>query len=278
MSDPPDARTKSAVAKKPIKKIRPARKQVAVDQIDKSESVQTGKEYNIWYNKWAGGDREDSYGQDDMGGVGSFGRQNRTLYVGKMREGATKADTEEIVRRHFGEWGEIVKLNILHNRGVAFVTWATEDPNPRSIVDERQRLEELGKAGITSKIDVHADLVEAVQAVKALEDGDVDDLYPIPDPTMSSSRGVQQDDNGDGDEPPSKRMRLEDGTSSTAAGGLFGGDAMENIKYFADLARQQAQQQQQQASTSNGKTAAVAASKPSASALVGGYGSDSDEE
>ncbi|KAJ9117394.1 hypothetical protein QFC24_006490 [Naganishia onofrii] len=353
------------VAKKPIKKIRPARKQVAVDQIDKSESVQTGKEYNIWYNKWAGGDREDSYGQvslallsawsyldlidwndgmaairheckylhrlplpthvlpdtaldcfgrekhadyrDDMGGVGSFGRQNRTLYVGKMREGATKADTEEIVRRHFGEWGEIVKLNILHNRGVAFVTyanelqaqfareamanqsmdgdeilnvrWATEDPNPRSIVDERQRLEELGKAGITSKIDVHADLVEAVQAVKALEDGDVDDLYPIPDPSRE-----QQEDNGDGEEPPpSKRMRLENGPSSGGAppssasavgGGLFGGDAMENIKYFADLARQQAQQQQ----AANGKTTTSAASKPNASALVGGYGSDSEEE
>ncbi|KAJ9093858.1 hypothetical protein QFC21_006231 [Naganishia friedmannii] len=342
----------AAVAKKPIKKIRPARKQVAVDQIDKSESVQTGKEYNIWYNKWAGGDREDSYGQyvhpplpstppsvpdsllvtatnsqseilivfpalpdvlpdtaldcfgrekhadyrDDMGGVGSFGRQNRTLYVGKMREGATKADTEEIVRRHFGEWGEIVKLNILHNRGVAFVTyanelqaqfareamanqsmdgdeilnvrWATEDPNPRSIVDERQRLEELGTAGITSKIDVHADLVEAVQAVKALEDGDVDDLYPIPDPTRE-----REEDN---DEPPSKRLRLEGGPSAASAGGggLFGGDAMENIKYFADLARQQAQQQQQ---ASNGKPTA-ATSKPNASALVGGYGSDSDAE
>jgi hypothetical protein len=31
------------------------------------------------------------------------------LYVGKIQEGATKADTEEMLRRHFGEWGEIVK-------------------------------------------------------------------------------------------------------------------------------------------------------------------------
>lgn len=31
------------------------------------------------------------------------------LYVGKIVEGATKADTEEMIRRHFGEWGEIVK-------------------------------------------------------------------------------------------------------------------------------------------------------------------------
>lgn len=165
-----------------------------------------------------------------------------------------------------------------HHRS-CFHRWATEDPNPRSIVDERQRLEELGKAGITSKIDVHADLVEAVQAVKALEDGDVDDLYPIPDPSRE-----QQEDNGDGEElPPSKRMRLENGpgsggappsSASAVGGGLFGGDAMENIKYFADLARQQAQQQQ----AANGKTTTSAASKPNASALVGGYGSDSEEE
>jgi hypothetical protein len=30
----------------PKRKIRPARKQVAVDQIDKTEQVQTGKEYS----------------------------------------------------------------------------------------------------------------------------------------------------------------------------------------------------------------------------------------
>jgi RNA recognition motif-containing protein len=66
------------------------------------------------------------------------------LYVGKIQEGATKADTEEMLRRHFGEWGEIVKsefpffllsvhvadgdieVNILYNRGVAFLTFANE--------------------------------------------------------------------------------------------------------------------------------------------------------
>jgi hypothetical protein len=38
--------TATAVTKKPMKKLRPARKQVRVDQIDKTESVQTGKEYS----------------------------------------------------------------------------------------------------------------------------------------------------------------------------------------------------------------------------------------
>lgn len=146
--------TKKRKIKKIIrKKLRPARPQV--DKVDNEPPPQTGKEYNIWYNKWSGGDREDAYlskthaksrcslakdtgytradsvpgsficlffarglcprGQDceylhrapgtfdiysgnadcfgrdkhsdyrdDMGGVGSFMRQNRTLYVGKI--------------------------------------------------------------------------------------------------------------------------------------------------------------------------------------------------
>lgn len=59
--------------------LKPARKQVKPGQVEKKETPQTGKEYSkllatiarrhqltelladIWYNKWAGGDREDSY-------------------------------------------------------------------------------------------------------------------------------------------------------------------------------------------------------------------------
>lgn len=45
--------------------------------------------------------------RDDMGGVGSFQRENRTLYIGRIKETGPGVETEEIVRRHFGEWGEI---------------------------------------------------------------------------------------------------------------------------------------------------------------------------
>lgn len=45
--------------------------------------------------------------RDDMGGVGSFNRQNRTLYVGRIKETGTGVETEEVVMRHFKEWGEI---------------------------------------------------------------------------------------------------------------------------------------------------------------------------
>lgn len=65
------------VAKPKQKKLKPARKQVKPGDVERKETPQTGKEYStfslctylntanhsadIWYNKWAGGDREDSY-------------------------------------------------------------------------------------------------------------------------------------------------------------------------------------------------------------------------
>jgi hypothetical protein len=42
-----------------------------------------------------------------MGGVGSYNRLNRTLYIGRIKEVGTGLETEEVVRRHFKEWGEI---------------------------------------------------------------------------------------------------------------------------------------------------------------------------
>ena len=44
--------------------------------------------------------------RDDMGGVGSFTRQNRTLYIGRIKEGRNTAET---IERHFEEFGEIEK-------------------------------------------------------------------------------------------------------------------------------------------------------------------------
>lgn len=48
-----------------------------------------------------------------MGGVGSFNRQNRTLYVGRIKETGPGPETEEIVIRHFKEWGEIERSKLL---------------------------------------------------------------------------------------------------------------------------------------------------------------------
>jgi hypothetical protein len=240
--------TTNAEGKK-VKKIirrkrRPARPQVDPATIKPQEVAQTGNIYNVWYNKWSGGDREDKYlsktaaqgrcniakdsgytkadktpgsyfclffargicpkgvdceylhrlptvtdlfpsnvdcfgrdkhadYRDDMGGVGTFQRQNRTLYIGRIHP---TDDIEEIVSRHMQEWGEIERTRVLTARGVAFVTytneansqfakeamahqsfdnneilnvrWATVDPNPQAAKREARRIEEQAAEAI----------------------------------------------------------------------------------------------------------------------------------
>jgi hypothetical protein len=176
------------------KKRRPARPQVDPSTMKSEPPPQTGTIFNIWYNKWSGGDREDKYlsktaaagrcnvakdsgytradkvpgsyfclffargicpkGQeceylhrlpgihdmfnpnvdvfgrdkhsdyrDDMGGVGSFMRQNRTIYVGRIH---VTDDIEEIVARHFAEWGQVERSKSSHIelscRSINFIT------------------------------------------------------------------------------------------------------------------------------------------------------------
>ena len=50
----------AVVARRTIKR-RPARKQVEEGEVEKKALEQTGQTYNIYYHKWAGGDRYDSY-------------------------------------------------------------------------------------------------------------------------------------------------------------------------------------------------------------------------
>ncbi|KAL0943915.1 Pre-mRNA-splicing factor CWC2 [Colletotrichum truncatum] len=238
------APTERKVKKIIRKKKRPARPQVDPSFITSEPPPQTGTIFNIWYNKWSGGDREDKYlskthakgrcnvakdsgytradnvpgsyfclffargicpkGQDceylhrlpgihdifnpnvdcfgrdkhsdyrdDMGGVGSFMRQNRTIYVGRIH---VTDDIEEIVARHFAEWGQIERIRVLNTRGVAFITysneanaqfakeamahqsldheeilnvrWATADPNPMAQAREARRIEEQAAEAI----------------------------------------------------------------------------------------------------------------------------------
>jgi hypothetical protein len=228
--------------KKIIRKKRPARPQ-ADSAFTEEPPPQTGTIFNIWYNKWSGGDRDDKYNntaakgrcniakdagytkadkivgsyfclwfarglcpkgqdcqylhrlptihdmfnpnvdcfgrdkhsdyRDDMGGVGSFMRQNRTIYVGRIH---VTDDIEEIVARHFAEWGQIERIRVLNTRGVAFITysneanaqfakeamahqaldhsevlnvrWATADPNPMAQAREARRIEEQAAEAI----------------------------------------------------------------------------------------------------------------------------------
>jgi len=100
-------------------------------------------------------------------------RVNRTLYIGRIH---VSDDIEEIVARHFQEWGEVERTRVLPTRGVAFVTythlansefakeamahqsldhnetlnvrWATVDPNPVAQKREARRVEEQAAEAI----------------------------------------------------------------------------------------------------------------------------------
>ncbi|EEB90925.1 hypothetical protein MPER_10803, partial [Moniliophthora perniciosa FA553] len=224
--------------------------------------------------------------RDDMGGVGSFNRQNRTLYVGRIKETGTGLETEEVARRHFKEWGEIERddsetgwaVKVLQYRSVAFVTykselsaqfakeamacqsldndeilnvrWATEDPNPVSKVNERKRLEEMGQKVIRENMDPR--IVDAMRSIRALEDGD-----ELDDEGHLLENGATNDDEEEEDiqEPAAKRRRLDNAPSTSPqdepskSQGLLSADTLEGLKYFAEIRK---------------KNGAVSASRPKA--------------
>ena len=123
-----------------------------------------------------GRDKHSDY-RDDMGGVGSFMRQNHTLYVGRIH---VSDDIEEVVARHFAEWGQVERIRVLNSRGVGFVTysneanaqfakeamahqsldhneilnvrWATVDPNPMAQARDKRRIEEQAAAAIRAAL------------------------------------------------------------------------------------------------------------------------------
>jgi RNA recognition motif-containing protein len=117
----------------------------------------------------------DCFGRDkymtdryDMGGTGSFSRENCILYVGGIS--SMSEDIENTVRVHFSEWGKIESIKVLPRKYVAFVKytshlnaeyakeamfgqsfgnneilnvrWSTVDPNPK-VKAEIQREHEI---------------------------------------------------------------------------------------------------------------------------------------
>jgi len=103
-----------------------------------------------------GRERHRNY-RDDMGGVGSFSRDNKTLYVSGLRRIPNLEDT---ITAHFMEWGELSYVKVVYDKAIAFVRyklrcaaefakesmqdqalegdevlgmrWSNEDPNPEA--------------------------------------------------------------------------------------------------------------------------------------------------
>jgi len=241
--------------------------------------------------------------RDDMGGVGTFTRQNRTLYVGRIKETGVGTETEEVVRRHFKEWGDIEHIRVLQYRSVAFVTyvsehhaqfakeamacqsldndeilnvrWATEDPNPTSKVAEKRRLEEIGQAAIRARMDPR--VVDAMQSVRALEEGreyhadegfeDMDQDQDVGGPEGKRRRieGPEADEPEIVEEPPAAQEPKTEGPQ-----GLLSSETLESLRYFSELRRR------------NGATPASvpapAKVQPMPAGLgLGDYGSDDED-
>ena len=353
------------------RKRRPARPQVDPSTLKSEPPPQTGTIFNIWYNKWSGGDREDKYlsktaapgrcnvatdsgytrgdkivgsyfclffakglcprgheceylhrlpglhdhfnpnvdcfgrdkhsdYRDDMGGVGSFMRQNRTLYVGRIH---VTDDIEEVVARHFAEWGQVDRIRVLTARGVAFVTysneansqfakeamahqgldhneilnvrWATVDPNPLAQKREARKIEEQAAEAVRRALpeefvrEIEGRDPEAKKK-KRIEGGFGLQGYEAPD-AIWYARSRQLEDGAKSEEELSGN---ENFTVNQAPPGAEEPTGNEGIFSTATLSALQ-----DYSAKSNGtsyKTAALATT--TSAGLLVGYASESDDE
>ncbi|KAK2852149.1 Pre-mRNA-splicing factor [Arthroderma sp. PD_2] len=346
------------------RKRRPARVQVDPSTVKSEPPPQTGTIFNIWYNKWSGGDREDKYlsqqpaesrcniakdsgytradkitgsffciffarglcpkgheceylhrlpgihdlfnpnvdcfgrdkfsdYRDDMGGVGTFMRQNRTLYVGRIH---VTDDIEEVAARHFAEWGQIDRIRVLNQRGVAFVTytneansqfakeamshqsldnneilnvrWATVDPNPAAQKREARRIEEQAAEAVRRALP--AEFVAELEGRdpeakkrKRIEGGFNLDGYEPPDEVWyARSRELEQAQGTKELAPPTQQQSIEaPPTQSTGGSGILSGTTLAALENYSG----------------SGITTKPATTQSSAGPLVA-YGSDDDSE
>mmetsp|Transcript_21061 Transcript_21061/g.31490 ORF Transcript_21061/g.31490 Transcript_21061/m.31490 type:complete len:291 (-) Transcript_21061:184-1056(-) len=67
--------------------------------------------------------------RDDLGGVGSFNSECRTLFVGELRfdrkdpSNAVRKVEEELMHE-FGKWGQVEELRVIPSKAIAFVRYA----------------------------------------------------------------------------------------------------------------------------------------------------------
>jgi Torus domain/RNA recognition motif/Zinc knuckle len=153
--------------------------------------------------------------RDDMGGVGSFGRNNRTLFIGNFDDEGGVDD--DVIRRTFAEFGDLEYARVFWDRCFGFarfacraqaefakeclmdqtfldlpegkvlsVRWAHEDPNPAAIENER--------------MNILAEVTQAVAAARAQEE----ELFEYDEGDDGDSDG-----DGDGDLDAESKKRLD---------------------------------------------------------------------
>jgi hypothetical protein len=118
--------------------------------------------------------------REDMGGVGSFSRENRTLYIGGLKNLRGVDALEQSVRKHFQEWGPIEYVRVIITKSIAFVRyqmrasaefakeamnnqsldnnevlnvrWATEDCNPIARLYEERNLHREATTAVNKRL------------------------------------------------------------------------------------------------------------------------------
>lgn len=166
---------------------------------------------------------------------------------------------------------EAMSCQSLDNDEILNVRWATEDPNPVSKVNEKQRIEEMGQAAIREKMDPR--VVDAMRTIRALEDGDKLDE----DGNIIGTEVDEEDDEDDEEAARgAKRRKLDvDNEMSTPppqqepsrALGLLSADTMDSLKYFSEIRKR------------NGILPPLRTAPPKTSAGLGlgDYGSDEED-
>jgi hypothetical protein len=161
---------------------------------------------------------------------------------------------------------ESMACQSLDNDEILNVRWATEDPNPTQKVAEKRRLEELGQEAIRARMDPR--IVDAMRAVRALEEGDVlDDEEEFMEEQNGNKRRrleIEDRDAGSDDDEPSFPPAPQ--TAPPQSTGLLSSSALEGLRYFAEIRKK------------NGAAQTKAPSAPLSGGLgLADYGSDEDD-
>lgn len=150
---------------------------------------------------------------------------------------------------------EAMSCQSMDNDEILNVRWATEDPNPTTKVIEKRRLEEIGTAGIASKLD--SGMVDALRAIRALEGGSLDE--PLAEEVQEPPSKRRKFDTPVVDEPDEDEEEEEEEPQKA---GLLSTETLQGLRVLAEMRK---------------KVTASKPGKPGLSSLAD-YGSDEGDE
>ena len=219
------------------------------------------------------------------------------LLVGRIH---VTDDIEEVVARHFAEWGQVDRIRCLTARGVAFITytneansqfakeamahqsldhseilnvrWATVDPNPMAQKREARKIEEQAAEAVRRALpeefvrEIEGRDPEAKRR-KRIEGGFGLEGYEAPDQVWYARSRELEGGAGQGTIEGEERYLIEDGQDGEVAA-----EGEKGIFSNATLAALQKH------TSSNGENARTAAPPAAAAGPLVGYGSDDDSD